>query len=259
MASDVGGGEQLTGDPRTASQAVLGNFRGWRIHRRDGPPRVRDRRLAAARAGFGLTSQACCHRRVRCRSSQWMSRAAGSEQCGHFTMTHRCGSTVRAPRCRNCVSAWPRVGMATGRRGHGSAWRRVGVAAGRRGGGIGAVLLDELFVRCARKVDAICANVHARNPAQHLYDRKGFRVIGQGRGPLGVAMHKDLRRWPREGFNTSQIAILRRTQSAVEYAPAATGRSRPVKRGDRRSPGIASRRAMRRTPASQREPGPSAR
>jgi hypothetical protein len=44
-------------------------------------------------------------------------------------------------------------------------------------------------------MDAMCTNVHVRNPAQHLYQRKGFQVVGQGRGPLGLAMRKDLRSW----------------------------------------------------------------
>ena len=46
---------------------------------------------------------------------------------------------------------------------------------------------------CAETMDAMCTNVHVRNPAQHLYQRKGFKVVGQGRGPLGLAMHKNLR------------------------------------------------------------------
>jgi ribosomal protein S18 acetylase RimI-like enzyme len=69
----------------------------------------------------------------------------------------------------------------------------IGVAPGRRGAGIGGVLLDALFTRCAPSLEAMCANVHVRNPAQHLYQRKGFRIVEQGRGPLGSAMHKDLR------------------------------------------------------------------
>lgn len=69
----------------------------------------------------------------------------------------------------------------------------IGVAPGRRGAGIGGVLLDALFARCAEPMDAMCTNVHVRNPAQHLYQRKGFQMVGQGRGPLGLAMHKDLR------------------------------------------------------------------
>ena len=69
----------------------------------------------------------------------------------------------------------------------------IGVAPGRRGAGIGGVLLDALFVRRAETMDAMCTNVHVRNPARHLYQRKGFEMVGQGRGPLGLAMHKHLR------------------------------------------------------------------
>lgn len=69
----------------------------------------------------------------------------------------------------------------------------IGVAPGRRGAGIGGLLLDALFARCAQTMDAICTNVHLRNPAQHLYQRKGFEMVGQGRGPLGLAMIKVLR------------------------------------------------------------------
>lgn len=69
----------------------------------------------------------------------------------------------------------------------------IGVAPGRRGDGIGGLLLDELFVRLHGTVEAMCANVHVRNPALNLYERKGFCSVGQGRGPLSVAMYKDLR------------------------------------------------------------------
>jgi ribosomal protein S18 acetylase RimI-like enzyme len=69
----------------------------------------------------------------------------------------------------------------------------IGVAPGRRGTGIGGVLLDALFAHLAETVDMMCTIVHVRNPAQHLYERKGFRVVGQGHGPLGLAMLKDLR------------------------------------------------------------------
>jgi ribosomal protein S18 acetylase RimI-like enzyme len=69
----------------------------------------------------------------------------------------------------------------------------IGVAPGRRGRGVGGALLDELFLRCTDTFEALCSNVHVRNPAQKLYRRKGFRVLGQGRGPLGIAMLKDLR------------------------------------------------------------------
>lgn len=69
----------------------------------------------------------------------------------------------------------------------------IGVAPGRRGAGIGGLLLDALFARCAHTMDVMCTNVHVRNPAQHLYLRKGFTMVGQGRGPLGLAMLKNLR------------------------------------------------------------------
>ena len=36
-------------------------------------------------------------------------------------------------------------------------------------------------------------NVHIRNPAARLYSRAGFVVAGKGRGPLGVAMVRELR------------------------------------------------------------------
>jgi len=71
----------------------------------------------------------------------------------------------------------------------------IGVALGRRSAGIGGMMLDALFARCAETMDAMCTNVHVRNPAQHLYQRKGFQVVGQGRGPHGLAMRKDLRSW----------------------------------------------------------------
>lgn len=68
----------------------------------------------------------------------------------------------------------------------------IGVAPEMRGNGVGGALLDELAVRCATTYDALTLNVHQRNPAAHLYQRKGFRVMGRGRGALGIAMRKDL-------------------------------------------------------------------
>ncbi|MGU3501979.1 hypothetical protein [Mycobacterium sp. C31M] len=55
--------------------------------------------------------------------------------------------------------------------------------------GVGGLLLDAL----AKTADAMCSNVYVRNPSQRLYERKGFRVLGQGRGPLGPAMYKEFR------------------------------------------------------------------
>ena len=69
----------------------------------------------------------------------------------------------------------------------------IGVAPGQRGRGVGGALLDALFIRSTGTVEAMCTNVHIRNPAQKLYKRKGFQIVGHGRGPLGIAMHKDLR------------------------------------------------------------------
>jgi GNAT superfamily N-acetyltransferase len=61
-----------------------------------------------------------------------------------------------------------------------------------RGRGVGGLLLDELSQRCAGTYEAICLNVHVRNPAVRLYERKGFHAVGHGRGALGVAMRKSL-------------------------------------------------------------------
>jgi GNAT superfamily N-acetyltransferase len=68
----------------------------------------------------------------------------------------------------------------------------IAVAPGHRGRGVGGALLDALFAHRTGTFATMCTNVHVRNPAQHLYQRKGFRVVGHGRGPLGVAMLKDL-------------------------------------------------------------------
>lgn len=69
----------------------------------------------------------------------------------------------------------------------------IAVAPGQRGAGLGGVLLDAVFAELAQKCDTMCTNVHVRNPARRLYERKGFCEDGQGHGPLGVAMIKDLR------------------------------------------------------------------
>jgi ribosomal protein S18 acetylase RimI-like enzyme len=66
----------------------------------------------------------------------------------------------------------------------------IAVAPGHRGAGIGGMLLDALFTDLAKAHDAMCTNVHVRNPAKRLYERKGFRVDGQGNGPLGLALIK---------------------------------------------------------------------
>ncbi|BBY66736.1 GNAT family N-acetyltransferase [Mycolicibacterium helvum] len=69
----------------------------------------------------------------------------------------------------------------------------IAVAPEWRGAGIGGLLLAALFADLARDFDTMCTNVHVRNPAKRLYERTGFRVVGQGNGPLGIAMVKDLR------------------------------------------------------------------
>jgi GNAT superfamily N-acetyltransferase len=68
----------------------------------------------------------------------------------------------------------------------------MAVAPEFRGRGIGGALLDELVRCCAGVHPALSLNVHQRNPAARLYERKGFRATGQGRGPLGIAMRKDV-------------------------------------------------------------------
>ena len=68
----------------------------------------------------------------------------------------------------------------------------IAVVPDMRGSGVGGALLDALFVQCAGAQTALCLNVHVRNPARKLYQRKGFEEIGQGRGPMGIAMQKDL-------------------------------------------------------------------
>jgi GNAT superfamily N-acetyltransferase len=68
----------------------------------------------------------------------------------------------------------------------------VAVVPGRRGNGIGSALLDALGTHCTGVHTALTLNVHRRNPALHLYQRKGFGLIGPGRGALGIAMIKHL-------------------------------------------------------------------
>jgi GNAT superfamily N-acetyltransferase len=67
----------------------------------------------------------------------------------------------------------------------------IAVTPGHRGRGIGGQLLDALFARCADTVEAISANVHLRNPSQHLYQRKAFQAVGQGRWRSG---HRNVQR-----------------------------------------------------------------
>jgi GNAT superfamily N-acetyltransferase len=68
----------------------------------------------------------------------------------------------------------------------------VAVRVEDRGHGIGSSLIEALTLRAAEQFSAIVLNVHIRNPAARLYSRSGFTVLGAGRGPLGVAMRRDL-------------------------------------------------------------------
>jgi ribosomal protein S18 acetylase RimI-like enzyme len=69
----------------------------------------------------------------------------------------------------------------------------IAVAPGKRGSGVGGALIDALFVQKAATLEAMCTNIHVRNPAQRRYERTGFQVVGRGRGRLSLAMIKDLR------------------------------------------------------------------
>jgi GNAT superfamily N-acetyltransferase len=69
----------------------------------------------------------------------------------------------------------------------------IAVAPGHRGSGIGRMLLDALFADLAPNHAAMCTNVHVRNPAKRLYERKGFRGAGQRNGPLGLALINEFR------------------------------------------------------------------
>ena len=64
----------------------------------------------------------------------------------------------------------------------------IAVTPSSRGRGVGGALLDELIQRCVGTHDVLTLNVHERNPAIRLYERKGFQVAGRGRGALGIAM-----------------------------------------------------------------------
>jgi GNAT superfamily N-acetyltransferase len=69
----------------------------------------------------------------------------------------------------------------------------VAVAPDYRGCGVGRCLLDALTARATEHgYDRLALNVHIRNPAARLYSRTGFEVAGKGRGPLGVAMIRQL-------------------------------------------------------------------
>lgn len=70
----------------------------------------------------------------------------------------------------------------------------VAVTPDGRGRGVGRALVEALAARAAaRGHTRLALNVHIRNPAARLYSRAGFVVAGKGRGPLGVAMVRELR------------------------------------------------------------------
>ena len=68
----------------------------------------------------------------------------------------------------------------------------MAVLEGWRGGGVGAALVEAVAAAAAGRFSALTLNVHVRNPAARLYSRVGFTVAGAGRGPLGVAMIRQL-------------------------------------------------------------------
>lgn len=61
----------------------------------------------------------------------------------------------------------------------------IAVAPGHRGAGVGGMLLDALFDELAQRFDSMCTNVHVRNPARRLYERKGFRDARPPQCPMG--------------------------------------------------------------------------
>jgi GNAT superfamily N-acetyltransferase len=69
----------------------------------------------------------------------------------------------------------------------------LAVVEAERGHGIGTTLIEALAAKATGTHDRLVLNVHVRNPAIRLYSRIGFEVAGKGRGPLGVAMVRDLR------------------------------------------------------------------
>ena len=69
--------------------------------------------------------------------------------------------------------------------GPGEAWvQNIAVRRDRQGGGIGAALLDDLLAEAARRgITTVLLEVAVDNePAQRLYERRGFRTIGVRRG-----------------------------------------------------------------------------
>jgi ribosomal protein S18 acetylase RimI-like enzyme len=53
----------------------------------------------------------------------------------------------------------------------------IGVKPHSRGRGVGQMLLDALIAEAARRGVGLCLNVRHDNPARHLYERNGFRLV----------------------------------------------------------------------------------
>ena len=53
----------------------------------------------------------------------------------------------------------------------------VGVKPHIRGQGVGRMLLDALIAEATRRGVGLCLNVRHDNPARHLYERIGFRLV----------------------------------------------------------------------------------
>jgi ribosomal protein S18 acetylase RimI-like enzyme len=53
----------------------------------------------------------------------------------------------------------------------------IGVKPHVRGRGVGQMLLDALIAEAARRGVGLCLNVRHDNPARHLYERNGFRLV----------------------------------------------------------------------------------
>ncbi len=69
----------------------------------------------------------------------------------------------------------------------------VAVVEDARDRGIGTALIEALAAEASMVFGRLSLNVHVRNPAVRLYSRTGFVGAGAGRGPLGVAMMRNLR------------------------------------------------------------------
>ncbi len=107
-----------------------------------------------------------------CRSSPRIGASCPLVRCGRTTAVRHCAPVRMARRCPNSALVSHPDGVAVG---------------------LAACFWTRLFADLSPQVEMICTNVHVRNPAKRLYERKGFREVGQGNGPLGLVMIKDLR------------------------------------------------------------------